>query len=130
MTAVDTNILVRIVVNDDPAQSARAAEFLRQQDRVFLAKTVLLEVEWVLRNGYGLRRPEIFAIFRDLLAMGNAEVEDEVEVAQAMQWYERGMDFADSLHVAAAGPQCSFATFDAALRKVGQRLGAGEFVGV
>ena len=130
MTAVDTNILVRIVVNDDPAQSARAAEFLRQQDRVFLAKTVLLEVEWVLRNGYGLGRSEVLAILRGIVAMGNAEVEDEAAVAQAMQWYERGMDFADSLHVATAGPECRFATFDTALRKVGQRLGAAEFIGV
>jgi predicted nucleic-acid-binding protein len=130
MTAVDTDILVRIVVNDDPAQSARAAAFLRQQERIFLAKTVLLEVEWVLRNGYALGRREVLAILRSILAMGNAEVEDEVEVAQAMRWYESGMDFADSLHVAAAGPECSFVTFDAALRKVGQRLGAGEFIGV
>ncbi len=130
MTAVDTNILVRIVVNDDPVQSARAAAFLRQQDRIFVAKTVLLEIEWVLRNGYGLRRDEVLPILRGILAMGNAEVEDEAAVAQAMRWYENGMDFADSLHVATAGPGCSFATFDVALRKVGQRLGAGEFIGV
>jgi len=130
MTAVDTNILVRIVVNDDPAQSARAAAFLRQQDRIFVAKTVLLEIEWVLRNGYGLRRHEVLAILQNILGMGNAVVEDEAEVAQAMRWYERGMDFADSMHIAAAGPDCSFATFDAALRKVGQRLKAGEFIDV
>jgi len=128
MTAVDTNVLVRIVVNDDPFQAARAAAFLRQQDRIFIAKTVLLETEWVLRNGYGLGRREVLAVLHEILAMGNAEVEDEAEVAQAMHWYERGMDFADGLHVAAAGPECSFATFDAALRKAGQRLGAGEFI--
>src|ERR1039458_495610 len=103
MTAVDTNVLVRIVVNDDPAQSARAAEFLRQQDRVFLAKTVLLEVEWVLRSAYRLGRREILAILRGILAMGSAEVEDEAAVVQAMRWYEEGLDFADSLHVASAG---------------------------
>ncbi len=130
MTAVDTNVLVRIVVNDDPAQSARAAEFLRQQDRVFLAKTVLLEVEWVLRSAYRLGRREILAVFRGILAMGNAEVEDEAAVTQAMQWYEKGMDFGDSLHVASAGPECAFATFDTVLRKMGQRLGAAEFIGV
>lgn len=130
MTAVDTNVLVRIVVNDDPAQAARAAEFLRQQDRIFLAKTVLLEVEWVLRSGYRLGRPKIVTIFRRLLTMGNTEVEDEAVVAQAMQWYEKGMDFSDSLHVASAGSHRRFATFDAALRKTGQRLGAGEFIGV
>ena len=130
MTAVDTNVLVRIVVNDDPAQSSRAAEFLRQQDRVFLAKTVLLEVEWVLRSGYRLGRREILAILRGILAMGNAEVEDEAAVAQAMLWYEKGMDFSDSLHVASAGPECSFATFDTALRKMGQRLRATKFISV
>jgi predicted nucleic-acid-binding protein len=125
MTAVDTNVLVRIVVNDDPAQSARAAEFLRQQDRVFLAKTVLLEVEWVLRSAYRLGRREIHAILRGILAMGSAEVEDEAAVVQAMRWYEEGMDFADSLHMASAGPR-RFVTFDAALQRRARRLGAGK----
>jgi len=130
MIAVDTNILVRIVVNDDPLQSARAGAFLRKQDRIFVAKTVLLETEWVLRNGYGLRRHEVLPVLRRILAMGNAELEDEAAVMQAMQWYEEGMDFADSLLVATAGPDCKFATFDVALKKVGQRLGAGEFMDV
>ena len=125
MTAVDTNVLVRIVVNDHPAQSARAAEFLRQQDRVFLAKTVLLEVEWVLRSAYRLGRREILAILRGILAMGSAEVEDEAAVVQAMRWYEEGLDFADSLHVASAGTQ-RFVTFDVALQRRARRLGIGK----
>jgi predicted nucleic-acid-binding protein len=125
MTAVDTNVLVRIVVNDDPAQSARAAEFLRQQDRVFLAKTVLLEVEWVLRSAYRLGRREILAILRGILAMGSVEVEDEAAVVQAMRWFEEGMDFADSLHLASAGTQ-HFATFDAALQRRARRIGIGK----
>jgi predicted nucleic-acid-binding protein len=126
MTAVDTSVLVRIVVNDDPAQSARAAEFLRQQDRVFLAKTVLLEVEWVLRSAYRLGRREIHEILRGILAMGSAEVEDEASVVQAMRWYEEGLDFADSLHVASAGPQRNFVTFDVALQRRARRLGIGK----
>ncbi len=125
MTAVDTNILVRIVVNDDPAQSARAAEFLRQQDRVFLAKTVLLEVEWVLRSAYRLGRREILAILRGILAMGSVEVEDEAAVVQAMRWFEEGMDFADSLHVASAGTH-RFATFDVALQRRARHIGIGK----
>ena len=125
MTAVDTNVLVRIVVNDDPAQSARAAEFLRQQDRVFLAKTVLLEVEWVLRSAYRLGRREILAILRGILAMGSVEVEDEAAVVQAMRWFEEGMDFADSLHVASAGPR-GFVTFDRALQERARRIGIGK----
>ncbi len=126
MTAVDTNVLVRIVVNDDPAQSARAAEFLRRQNRVFLAKTVLLEVEWVLRSAYRLGRREIHAILRGILAMGSAEVEDEAAVVQAMRWYEKGMDFADSLHIASAGPQRIFASFDRALQRRAGRIGISK----
>jgi predicted nucleic-acid-binding protein len=125
MTAVDTNVLVRIVVNDHPAQSARAAEFLRQQDRVFLAKTVLLEVEWILRSAYRLGRREILAILRGILAIGSAEVEDEAAVVQAMRWYEEGMDFADALHMASAGTQ-RFVTFDRALQERARRLGIAK----
>ena len=63
MTAVDTNVLLRIVTNDDKSQAARAAAFLQKQDRVYLAKTVLLEFEWVLRRAYGFAPPEILAAF-------------------------------------------------------------------
>ncbi len=128
MTAIDTNVLIRIVINDDPAQSARAAQFFRQQDRIFLAKTVLLETEWVLRSAYRLERPKILAIFRRIVSMGNVEIEDEGAVAQAMQWYEKGMDFADGLHVASAGHERSFASFDAALQRSARRLATCKIV--
>ncbi len=130
MTAVDTNILVRIITNDDRAQAARAAAFLREQDRVFIAKTVLLELEWVLRSAYRVGRREIVSAFRRIVGIGNAELEDEAAVAQAIEWYEKGMDFADSLHAASAGRECKFATFDATLRQKARRLGVGELTGV
>ncbi|MGA2903204.1 MAG: type II toxin-antitoxin system VapC family toxin [Candidatus Korobacteraceae bacterium] len=126
MTAVDTNVLVRIITNDDERQAARAALFLRRQDRVFLAKTVLLELEWVLRRGYRYTPHQVLAAFRALINTRNVEVEDELAVSQAIHWYQRGMDFADSLHVASAGPLRSFATFDVALQQVAQRLGVGK----
>lgn len=126
MTAVDTNVLVRIVVNDDPVQSVRAAEFVGRQRGVFVSKTVLLELEWVLRSGYRLKPSEILAILRRILAMGNVEVEDERAVMEAMRCYDKGMDFADSLHLASAGPVRSFATFDAALHRVARRQGIGS----
>ena len=126
MTAVDTNVLVRIVVNDDPIQSVRAAEFVGRQHGVFVPKTVLLELEWVLRSGYRLKPSETLAVLRRILAMGNVELEDEKAVMEAMRYCENGMDFADSLHVASAGPRRSFATFDVALQRVARRQGMGN----
>jgi predicted nucleic-acid-binding protein len=130
MTALDTNVLVRIITKDDKDQATRAVEFLSGEDRVFLAKTVLLELEWVLRSGYRYAPRDILSAFRSLLSIGNVEIEDEAAVRQAVEWYEAGMDFADSLHIASAGQLCTFATFDAALRRRGEKLGVAEFTGL
>jgi predicted nucleic-acid-binding protein len=126
MTAVDTNVLLRIVTNDDKSQAARAAAFLQKQDRVYLAKTVLLEFEWVLRRAYGFAPPGILAALRRLLTAGNLEVEDEVAVLQALDWYGQGMNFADSLHLASAAGARRFATFDTVLLSKARRLATGN----
>jgi len=122
--AVDTNVLVRIIVNDEPSQAARAAVFLRAQERVFIAKTVMLELEWVLRGAYRLARGTIAAALRRVLEFPNVEAEDPAAVTAALRWYDQGLDFADSLHVASAGHGCKFATFDGALRRRARRLRA------
>jgi len=51
MIAVDTNVVVRFLVRDDPKQAARAAELIRD-NQIWISKTVLLETEWVLRSLY------------------------------------------------------------------------------
>ena len=130
MTALDTNVLVRIITNDDRAQAARAARFLREQERVFVSKTVLLELEWVLRSAYKIGPNAIISALRDVLSVFNVEIEDEALVRQAIEWYEKGMDFADTLHVASAGPKRKFATFDKRLRQKVRRLGLGELADI
>jgi predicted nucleic-acid-binding protein len=126
-TAVDTNVLVRIITNDDLEQSARAAAFLRTQSSVFVASTVILELEWVLRSAYNISAKAISAAIRRIVAMPNAEIEDEALVTKALAWYDHGMDFADSLHLAGAKAQ-EFATFDLALRRRAHRLGIRNLV--
>jgi len=126
MTALDTNVLVRIITNDDRTQASRAATFLRKQERVFIPKTVLLELEWVLRSAYRVGPLAIVSALRNLLTVFNVEVEDEAAVRQAIEWYEKGMDFADGLHVASAGRDRKFATFDNALRRQLRRLKMAE----
>src|SRR5713101_2705958 len=126
MTALDTNVLVRVITKDDKAQAARAAKFLREQERVFIAKTVLLELEWVLRSAYRIEPSAIVSALRGILDAFNVEIEDEAAVRQALEWCEQGMDFADSLHLASAGPNRKFATFDNALRRKIRRLAINE----
>ena len=126
MTALDTNVLVRVITNDDRSQATRAARFLSEQESVFIAKTVLLETEWVLRSAYKIQPNAIISALRNILGIINVEIEDEASVSQALEWYEQGMDFADSLHVASAGRDRKFATFDNALRRKLRRLAINE----
>jgi predicted nucleic-acid-binding protein len=130
MTAVDTNVLVRVITNDDHAQAARAAAFLRARDRVFVAKTVLLELEGVLRSAYRIDRRGMVSALRGLLSIRNIEIEDEGSVRLAIEWHEHGLDFADALHVASGGPEHTFATFDVTLHRTARRIGVVKFAAI
>jgi predicted nucleic-acid-binding protein len=109
--AVDTNVLVRFLTADDPAQAGRARRLV-ERERVFVGKTVLLETEWVLRGGYGYSRTDILNGLRALLGLANVAVEDPPTVRAALIWCEEGMDFADALHLASSRHCDGMATFD------------------
>ena len=128
MTAIDTNILLRVITRDDEQQAERAVAFLEEQEQIFLPKTVLLEVEWVLRSTYKFARGEVLSALRAVVSIGNAEVEDAAAVVQAIDWYEQGMDFADGLHIASSGRQPRFASFDTALQRKALRLAIAEVI--
>ena len=116
MTAVDTNILVRIVTNDDPIQVRRAVAFLHGK-KVFIPKTVFLEMEWVLRHAYKLERLSIVRAFHGILGLPNVTTEDQALVIQAIEWYQSGLDFGDALHFASSHACQRFSTFDDKLRE-------------
>ncbi|HEX7671048.1 MAG TPA: type II toxin-antitoxin system VapC family toxin [Polyangiaceae bacterium] len=121
MIAIDTNVLVRLVTNDDPVQSPRAARlFVREE--VYVSKTVLLETEWVLRGAYELGRAAIRSAFERLLAVSSVTVEDSLAVERALTWSAAGMDFADALHLASSASAATFATFDKACVKRAAKL--------
>jgi len=113
MIAVDTNILVRYAVKDDRKQAKKATEFLMTHSCRIL-KTVLLEFVWVLSStaGYNLSKTVVIERVRHICGLPTIEVEDAVSVAQAVAWYEKGMDFADALHFASSLAFTGFATFD------------------
>jgi len=116
MHAVDTNVLVRLLTNDDPEQTRRAAALFKKET-IFIPKTVLLETEWVLRRLYHLDGNVVVNAFRKLSGLANVEIEQPLVIIQALQWCEAGMDFADALHLASSQRANKFATFDEKMKK-------------
>ena len=120
--AVDTNVLVRLLVRDEPVQSA-LAQALFAAGPVWLSATVLLETAWVLRKGFRLEWPEIVDSLRQVCALENVVVEDEHRFQDALDWAENGLDFADAFHLARAQDVESFYTFDQAFARRSRGLG-------
>ena len=123
MIAVDTNLLVRLLTNDDPVEAKRALRVMESDD-ILIPKTVLLETEWVLRHGYVLAREIIAQSFQKLLGIPNVKTEDQQAVNQALRWYQEGLDFADALHLASSAKADRFATFDRDFVKKASKLGS------
>jgi predicted nucleic-acid-binding protein len=121
MIAVDTNVLVRFLVRDNPAQAARAAALIRANE-VWVSKTVLLETEWVLRSLYGFALGTVGEALRALGGLQTVFLEDERAVVKALDWFEAGLDFADALHLASAGDATQFATFDRKLARQARHM--------
>jgi predicted nucleic-acid-binding protein len=116
MISVDTNLLVRLLTNDDPIQAKRAARIMEKED-VFIPKTVLLETEWVLRHAYKIERTKILESFQKVLGLPNVSMENPQTVVLALSFYAEGLDFADALHLASSKGADGFATFDKNLLK-------------
>jgi predicted nucleic-acid-binding protein len=127
MTGIDTNLLVRILTDDDPIQARRAVNVLQGGD-IYITKTVLLETEWVLRYAYEIEKENIKKGFVKLLGLPNVSVEDWDSVTQAISWYENSFDFADALHLASSKKCEKFATFDSALIKKAQQFSSTEMI--
>ena len=121
MLAVDTNIVVRYVTRDDPEQGPRSKRLVDDND-TFVATTVLLETEWVLRRGYRYSRAEILEALRSFAGLPRVILEEPTRIAQALDWLEQGMDFADAVHLAGAGSCEAFVTFDRPLIRTAGRL--------
>ncbi len=121
MHGVDTNVVVRYLTGDDVGQAARARAVIGQFP-VFVPRTVVLEVEWVLRSVYEMPQDRVISAIRGLAGLPGVTIEDAEMVATALDWAEAGMDFADAVHLAAARACESFLSFDRRLLKAGTEL--------
>jgi len=87
--ALDTNVLVRLLVNDDPAQAEQAAAPIDSSAACFVPITVALELEWVLRGAYKLPREAVINAFEGLLAIRHLHLEQDDLVRQALEWHRQ-----------------------------------------
>ncbi len=111
MIAVDTNIVVRLLTQDDEQQSNKSLKLFQEQD-IFISDTVILETEWVLRFAYKFTPNDICRALRNLFGLPNVQLNDANLMAQVLQWHENGLDFADALHLAYSHHCSVMYTFD------------------
>ena len=117
MIGLDTNVLARYYVEDasDPEstlQREAARRLIDSGTRLAVSKSVLLELEWVMRGYYELAPARIARALRHLSALPQVELEDRAAVEAALSHYEAGLDFADAMHHAAYRQCRAMATFD------------------
>ncbi len=94
--AVDTNVLVRAVVRDDPVQESVAVKVLTDAELIAVALPCLCEFVWVLRRVYNFQPSDAAAAIRALLAVANVEV-NRPAVEAGLSVLEAGGDFADGV---------------------------------
>jgi predicted nucleic-acid-binding protein len=123
MLAVDTNVVVRLLVNDDARQGA-AARRLFESDEIWIGVTVLLETAWVLESVYDLSSDETVKALQRLLGLPNVRAEDPGAVAAALDAAGRGLELADALHLLRTPQDAEFVTFDRALARRGEKIRA------
>ena len=111
MIAVDTHVVVRLLVQDHELQYKQARKVF-QKENLFIPDTVLLETEWVLHYAYKHPRTMIHQCLIRLLGLPNVSVGNAVKIHNALEWHKNGMDFADALHLAGSGHCDRLVTFD------------------
>ena len=106
MIALDTNVLVRFLVQDDPEQARLAGEIINQltdDAPGFVSREVLVELVWVLERAYRFGRAEIAIALDGLLAATELLIERADEVGPALELYRNdGFGFADLMIAVAA----------------------------
>ncbi len=123
MFAIDTNIVVRLITQDDLDQNARVERLLTDHD-VLVDSTVLMESDWVLRSVYKLESDQAVSALKAFVSLPRVTLREPSRVAQALDWAAQGMDFADALHLAGAEDCEAFVTFDRRLAKTSADIGA------
>ncbi|MDG0836289.1 PIN domain-containing protein [Roseateles saccharophilus] len=107
MAALDTNVLVRYLVQDDAAQLAAATKLIRKclsaGQTLFVPISVTVELEWVLRSSFEFCKDDVVRTISDLLSAAELSFQNEQALEVALLLFKKGTaDFADCVHIALA----------------------------
>ena len=133
MIALDTNALVRLLVEDDPEQAAIVQQLVLFAEKksipLLILPEVLLETVWVLESVYHCQRSEISKFLQALIATATFTMPDEALIRIVVRQYQRGMDFADALITSQAKKEKALAlfSFDKNLTKKFPEFVFGDF---
>jgi len=124
--ALDTNVLIRLLIVDDERQALAARQVLQDADQLVLPTIVLCETAWVLKRTHRFAASELVIALRRLIDLQGVEV-DRPAVEAGLNMLSQGGDFADGciLHAATRSGCDSVVTFDktfAALSQGGASL--------
>lgn len=125
MAAIDTNVLVRLLVADDPAQTRRALAYLEARRPLWVSTVVLVETVWVLTAVYGWSKAQTLAMLETASNSRDFAFQSVEAVRAAIAAYASGKaDFSDclALELARAEGHLPFATFDKATARLRDAL--------
>ena len=117
MIGLDTNVLARYYIEDKKdAESERqrlmAQRLIDSGKPLMVCKTVILELEWVMRGYYGFSPTEVVSVLRHLIAIPHISIEDHDTVERALSQCDAGLELADALHHASYRECDSMVSFD------------------
>lgn len=120
MTALDTNVLVRYLAQDDDAQLQKVLQMLnRKRATFFVCDLVLAETDWVLRGLYDWTGEEVADAFARLTTIHNLTFENEARLRASLKALREGADLADEIILRTCRDHGveAFATFDKGIVK-------------
>ncbi len=121
MIGIDTNIVLRYLLKDDPALSPRALEIIAAND-CFVTRAALTEVVCTLESYYRSSRADIGRALDALLSLQRVSIEGRAVTERAVSWYKGGMDFGDAMIVASSHGSARVETFDRDFARLARKL--------
>ncbi len=120
ITAVDTCVIARWLMRDDPVQTPIADRIM--DGPIEITHTVLLELGWLMTSAGGMTREQFADVALQLLTIEQVAIEKRADLRWAIERYRAGADWADMVHIATVGAGTRFASFE---KRLGRRAGPG-----
>jgi predicted nucleic-acid-binding protein len=122
MITIDTNILLRYALNDNPTLSAKAKQII-EGNRCFVPLLAIAEMGFVLASVYEASTEQTVAYVKQLMQQANLKIEHENRLLQSLSGVEAGLDWFDALLWTASPSQYELATLDRKFANKATKLG-------